>query len=54
MMSDQRVRSDSMTTRQRLHTKESRAAMKVENFGVSENLDMGGGIYSRIPGFMGV
>ena len=46
MTSDQMIRSDSMTRRQRLHTKESIVALKVENFGVSENLDIGGGIPS--------
>lgn len=43
-----------MTRRQCLHTNESRVAMEVENFGVSENLDMGGGMSSSIPDPMGV
>ena len=46
--------SDSMTRRQRLHTKESRAAAEAENFGVSENTDMGGGMSSIIVDLMGV
>ena len=35
-----------MMRRQRLHTEESRVAMEIENFGVSENLDVGGGMAS--------
>ena len=46
--------SASMTRRQRLHTEESRVAIGAENLGVSENLDMGGGMSSSMPGFMGV
>jgi len=46
--------SDSMTRRQRLHTKESKVAAEAENFGVSENMDMGGGMRSIIADLMGV
>ena len=42
-----------MTSRHRLHTKESRVAMDVENFGVSENTDIGGGINSSLPRLAG-
>lgn len=48
------MRSDSTTRRQRLHTKESRATAAAENFGVSENLDVGGGMSRKIPDAMGV
>ena len=43
-----------MTWRQRLHTKESKVAMVVENFGVSENVDVGGGIRSSTLDLAGV
>ena len=46
--------SDSTTRRQRLHTKESRVAAEAENLGVSENMDMGGGMRSIIADVVGV
>ena len=54
MTSDQRMKSESITRHQRLHTKESRVAMKGKNFGVLENLDTGGGISNSMSGLMGV
>ena len=49
-MLDQRVGSDSKRRRQCLHTKQSLMAMRVESLGVSENLDVGGGIYNDPSG----
>ena len=51
---DQMMRSAIKTRRQRLHTVESVVAIAIECFGVSENLDMGGGMSSTMPGLAGV
>src|ERR1700753_2416509 len=53
-MSDQMMRSDSITRRHLLQTRERRVATEVENFGFSENLDEGGGISRSTPGLIGV